>query len=176
MKNFYCADRTAELLGITIGDAPELDHSVTQKFNLVMYYGDWSPKGLEASPIVRKVYRPPVGFPFYKTLAESGYYAVRTSILEKERTWDQQIGAPRSPWQLCPAVIGITAALLMFLDTEDSFLDGKSGSCAENLGNGGHRPALSLEKGILMVNNTARLGWDGHTFPMLKRIECRKIG
>jgi len=171
----FHADRVAQILGVPLKDG--LHHTPKEfGFDLVAYYGGWTLKELDASLNVQKALQPAVGFAFYRTASEPGYYAIRTTQLSDDRTWDQQLMCPpnNDGWVSCPVVVAATAVLLVLLDTHGTFLGGKFGACAEDM-QSGHKAGVCLETGTLRITSTMKVSFNG-TFPTVKRIECKKVG
>lgn len=176
-SHWFHADKAGDVLGLDYRDG--LHKPVTEfgDFPLVIYYGGWTLKDLYECRKIRPFLHPPFGFSFYEVPAEAGYYALRFSELLTRQTWDQQLSKPPiDGWELSPTVIATVGTLLVLMDTSDSFLGGKHGSCVEDISHGGHRPALTIERNVLYIQTTAQAHFDGTTFPMLGRIQCKKIG
>ncbi len=176
-SQWFHADRAGDILGLDYRDGLHKPVKEFGDFPLVLYYGGWTLKDLYENRKTKPFLNPPYGYSFYETPEETGYYALRTAPLQTHLTWDKQIAIPpKDGWKLCPAPIAVVGTLLVLMDSPDSFLGGKFGSCAEDMGNGGHRPALTIERSVLYVRTTMEVYSDGKTFPMLQRIECKKIG
>lgn len=181
MKPFiFGGEATSNSLGLSvIIDLKQPQIVVSPDFPLVCYYGGWTIEQMyERSPRVKNFMHSPYGFPFKGRSEEAGYYALRTAPLQTDLTWDQQLAVPPADdWSLCPSVIATVGTLLVLMETPYSFLEGQFGSCAEKMFSN-HRTALTVEKSRVRLCNTdlPEVGFDGRTFPMLQRIECKKIG
>ncbi len=168
---------TSNILGLSVIADIRRPIEVASDLPLAIYYGGWTLRQLEKSPGARKVLQAG-GFNTTDFSVESGYYALRLVTPSPGPTWDDQLVCPPNGdgWISCPINIAAIAMVLVLLHTATSLLgDALYGSCAEQLQRG-HHIALTVADGIVVVTNTARAGWDGNTFPTLRRIEAKKLG